>query len=303
MNPLTDDILARFAQDVAPRHVVDAVEPLPREYANESTLLTLTAPTGASIRVVVKRYIDHGTDRSAKARLEYNTLGLLQAHDVCVPEPLYLDEDGRLFGAPAMVTRFIDGKSMWYSSDGRHCARELARMLARIHAIPVDSTLQALLLDANAAALWFTDAGEIPSYMSSHPDGPIIWEAVPELLAARTPPAPALIHLDYWMGNVLWRDGRICAVFDWEEAGYGDPAVDVGYCRMDMFLSGMGKDAADTLLAVYEAETGRPVENLSLWEYAAAPRCMADPAWEAECRSELRSFIAETHRRSGWNAD
>ncbi len=170
-------------------------------------------------------------------------------------------------------------------------------MLVRIHSAPVDETLQALLLDANSEALWFVKPEGIPPYMETHPDGRMIWDALPQLRADRQDVKPTLVHLDYWMGNVLWRDMKIMAVLDWEEAAYGDPAVDVGYCRMDMFLSRLGLEAADEFLAVYEAEMGRRVENLGLWEYAAAPRCMHDPAWEKECRAELRAFIAETRMR------
>jgi aminoglycoside phosphotransferase (APT) family kinase protein len=37
-----------------------------------------------------------------------------------------------------------------------------------------------------------------------------------------------LLHGDYWPGNILWRDGTIEAVVDWEEAQFGDPALHLG---------------------------------------------------------------------------
>jgi hypothetical protein len=61
---------------------------------------------------------------------------------------------------------------------------------------------------------------------------------------------------------------------------------------MDMFLSKMGKAAADELVAAYEAERGRPVANLALWELAAVPRPLHDPNWLAVVREELAQFIA-----------
>lgn len=294
---LPDQAVAQLVSEISPRYDVFAIAPVTEEYANESFVLVVKTPKGLEEKFVIKRYVDHGTDRSKKARLEYNTLSLLKAHEVRVPEPVYLDADGSLFGAPTIVTRHIAGKTMWTSPDGLHCAREMAQMLARIHSIPVDGELQKLLLDGNAEALWFMKPEGIPPYMQTHPDGQMIWESIPKLISTRAEVKPVLIHLDYWMGNVLWDDMKITAVFDWEEAAYGDPAIDVGYCRMDMFLSRMGLAAADELLAVYEAEMGHRVENLSLWEYAAAPRCMHDPSWEEYRRQELRDFIAQTRKR------
>ena len=55
---------------------------------------------------------------------------MLQAHNVPAPRPLYLDESGKLFDAPALVTGYLAGETMLSSSDSLHCARELAKTLA-----------------------------------------------------------------------------------------------------------------------------------------------------------------------------
>ncbi len=68
---------------------------------------------------------------------------------------------------------------------------------------------------------------------------------------------------------------------------------------MDMYLNGMGRETADRFLHEYEAAAGRTVENLALWELAAAVRPMHDPEWEAECRDELLDFIADARARAG----
>jgi len=67
-----------------------------------------------------------------------------------------------------------------------------------------------------------------------------------------------------------------------------------------MLLMGL-PEAAVEFLRVYQAETGRAVENLGFWEMAAAVRPMDDPAaWELDqaYRAEiLRQFIAEAISR------
>ena len=45
---------------------------------------------------------------------------------------------------------------------------------------------------------------------------------------------PALLHGDYWPGNVLWEDGRLAAIIDWEDASVGDPLVDVSNARLEI---------------------------------------------------------------------
>lgn len=53
-------------------------------------------------------------------------------------------------------------------------------------------------------------------------------------LEASAPPerAPSLVHGDFHYGNLLYRDGRVAAVLDWEIAELGQPMLDVGCLGM-----------------------------------------------------------------------
>ena len=112
--------------------------------------------------------------------------------------------------------------------------------------------------------------------MSGHPLSDTIYSAIRELRFGIRKVPPVFLHMDYWPGNVLWLDGRVSAVLDWDAAAYGDPALDVGYFRMNMYLRGI-KEAADIFLDHYEAARG-PVRNLGFWELACAARPLPDPA-------------------------
>ena len=169
-------------------------------------------------------------------------------------------------------------------------------MLARIHQNPVLPDDILFLMDVNKETLWFLRGG-IPDYMEAHPDGEFVRHAVIDLLADADLSRKTLVHTDFWTDNLLWDGREIIAVLDWEEAGYGDPAIDVAYCRMDMWLNGMGRDAADRCLRVYEEAVGREVENLPLWELAATVRPMFTPSWLKDVRDELRAFIADVKLR------
>jgi aminoglycoside phosphotransferase (APT) family kinase protein len=146
-------------------------------------------------------------------------------------------------GYPGIVTGYVPGEMLTSPADPLSCARAMATVLARIHSVPCDPEAKGFLLDANSEATWFLRSGAVPDYMDVHPDGAAVWQMMHDLLPAMQPVTSTLVHIDYWLGNVLWDDqGRITAVVDWEEAAYGDPGIDVAYCRMDMFLKKVSDD-------------------------------------------------------------
>ncbi|MBI3689801.1 MAG: phosphotransferase, partial [Mycolicibacterium aromaticivorans] len=57
------------------------------------------------------------------------------------------------------------------------------------------------------------------------------WQQVADALHVATPPpiAPAIVHGDFRLGNLLADEQGITAVIDWEIWSVGDPRVDVGW--------------------------------------------------------------------------
>jgi aminoglycoside phosphotransferase (APT) family kinase protein len=295
---------ARALLDViAPGSAVLAIDSLPGSFSNFTHLVEARSADGSVFRVVVRRYaVSALYDRGEKARREFKTLELFQENGVPAPQPLYLDEKGTLLGIPGIVTSYVPGEVILSPSEPLSCARALATTLAKIHSVPCGAEAKGFLLDANAEATWFLHSGVVPDHMAAHPDGAMVWQAVHDLLPDIQRVRPALVHIDYWLGNVLWDRGRITAVVDWEEAAYGDPGIDAAYCRMDMFLNGMGRRASDEFLNVYEAEMGRRVANLGFWELAAAIRPIHSPVgWITGSLAEERfgQFIADAWSRAG----
>lgn len=257
-------------------HLID-IRLAPGSYSNFTHILTVREPSGAEFSIVVRRYQAFGHyDRGQKARREYAALQCACRNGIPAPQPLYLDDDGALLGIPGIVTRYVPGAQVESPADPLAWARALAETLARIHAVPLDFTPRSLLLDANDEATWFLHSESIPDFMRDHPDGGRVWQAVRSGFPRLLPVPPTLVHVDYWPGNVLWDNGRVSAVVDWEEAAFGDPAIDVAYCRMDMALRGMPQ-AANEFLHAYETTTGHPLANVGFWELAAAARPMFSP--------------------------
>ena len=212
------------------------------------------------------------------------------------PAPLLLDETGELLGLPGIVTEFVSGKQIKPPTEAARwgeMAATNARMLAQIHRVPYTESDKAFLMDDNVEVAWFIKDGTIPDYMRRDPDGEMVWQLVNEHWHRRIPVTSRFQHTDYWSGNILWEGDQISAVLDWEEAGYGDPAGDVAYARMEYFLEGM-PEAAETFLRVYMAESGQALPNLPLCELAASARPMIHMAgWMTRPNMEerFRRFI------------
>ncbi len=83
---------------------------------------------------------------------------------------------------------------------------------------------------------------------------------------------PVVLHGDYWPGNALWRDGRLVAIVDWEDAMFGDPLADLSVARQELWWF-FGPVAAREFTARYHAL--RPAADLTalpLWDLRAALR-------------------------------
>jgi aminoglycoside phosphotransferase (APT) family kinase protein len=284
INAPSPELLQAVLELIEPGSTFVALHSLAGDFSNSTHLVDGRSPDGSLFQVVTRRYAVFGDyDRGEKARREFKTLQLLRRHGLPAPDPLYLDDAGAILGSPGIVTRYAPGRLIMERPYPAQWAEMLAKTLARIHQVPLDDADASFLLDGNSEALWFLKSiAQTPPYISAHLKGRALWQAMVEYLPHLVKVAPALVHIDYWSGNILWDNGSISAVVDWEEAAQGDPGIDVAYCRMDMVLCGMS-EAADLFLATYEQEMGRPVANLGFWELAAAVRPMLNPdGWISE---------------------
>ena len=303
LNILQEEIALPLLARVMPGSSLLNVELLPGSFSNHTHRVEVRLPDRNLHRIVVRRYKIFGDyDRGEKARREFKTFELLNQNRVPAPQVLLLDETGEILGAPGIVTGFVEGSLLFEApANVMDWARKLARMLAKIHSIPCGKEERSFLLKGNSEASWFLKYDSPPTYMQEYPGGADLWEMLQELYPNIRAVPPSLLHIDYWSGNILWHKNEISAVLDWEEAAYGDPAIDVAYARMNMFLMGL-MEAADEFLRVYESATGRKIENLGFWELAASVRPMIDPIdWKVDATTGMNillQFIESAKQRA-----
>ena len=140
---------------------------------------------------------------------------------------------------------------------------DLARELARIHAVPLDKVPAAIPLMDTGAALAELKA----RFLAYGGDRPVIALAIrwcedhlPE------PAAPVLVHGDYRMGNVMVDGNGLAAVLDWELAHRGDAHEDLAFGCMSVWRFGrldkpaFGVGSLADYFAAYEAAGGVEVD-------------------------------------------
>jgi aminoglycoside phosphotransferase (APT) family kinase protein len=308
---LSRSTIDRLLGLLVPGSSLSSVSLMKGGFTNFTHLVDATAPTGEFMRLVVRWYSDLYQDPAEKARVEYGALRLLDANDVPVATAMYLDEAGAVLGSPGIVTSFLPGRLVVSPRSQQGWAAGLANTLARIHSIGCDEPTRDVLFDAEPVVTYFLDWDGFPEKLASHLDGSAVWDVIQSLKKSARQVLHGLVHTDFWMGNVLWSRNEISGIIDWETAAYGDPAIDVAYCRMDMCMVGQF-EAADCFLMSYEAATGRHVENLELWELVAVAGVMPDPArwlsyWQEvgdtwstpeSMRRNLSRFMTDALRRA-----
>jgi len=106
-----------------------------------------------------------------------------------------------------------------------------------------------------------------------------------------------LVHGDFWPGNILWKDGRLAAVIDWEDAELGDPLADVANTRLEI-LWAFGFDAMNSFTSHYRSTASIDFNDLPYWDLCAALRpafrigeWAGDDATEIAMRESHKLFI------------
>ena len=205
----------------------------------------------------------------------------------------------------------LPGEPDFAPVDQKRMTEQLACALARVHAVPLDDELCRLL--EREPDDWRPEAKE-PAQLDESLDEARLRAALSELGAWPRRNAQVLLHGDYWPGNVLWQDGQLSAVLDWEESGLGDPLSDIAITRLDV-LWAFGDAAMDSFTACYREQTDidwqelprwdlrvalRPMGNLARWAAAYAPPPISRPDIdEHSMQAGHRRFVARALQSLG----
>lgn len=192
---------------------------------------------------------------------EYRVLVAVRASGINGPKPRYLSEGDP---HPFLILEYIEGAIDVKPADLETYLGRYADQLVQIHR---------------------TDLAGFPFLENQKDDyweRPLPWNdgmretEVREALKQHPPLTSnprVLRHGDFWPGNVLWREGEIAGVLDWEEAMIGEPLADLAICRLDVWWA-FGREASDRFTDMYQSRMNLDLADLAYWDLRAALRPM-----------------------------
>ncbi|MBB6001153.1 phosphotransferase family protein [Streptomonospora salina] len=246
--------------------------------------LTYTVTDGRGRWVVRRPPLGHVLPTAHDMGREHRVISALADTPVPVPYTVLLCEDTEVIGAPFYAMEHVEGVP--YRSAEQLDALGAART-SGIAASMIDTLVDLHAVDP--AAVGLADFGKPEGFLerqlrrwkkqleaSRSREIPGI-DRLHERLSARIPasPAPAVIHGDYRLDNLLVSaDDEITAVLDWEMSTLGDPLTDlaliityssaamVGSSTVSNAHTAEGYPDADEIITRYARRSGRDVSAL-----------------------------------------
>lgn len=257
---------------------IEAIRPLTTGFSNETYLidgpdLILRLPPSAGAML-------DGHDVIAQAAI-YRELGAAPGAPP-VPRVVLTCDDAAVLGARFFVMERVAGESIhdldlqpWFIEGSDAFRRDVAQRwvsvfgaLARLKPLEV---LGAPVSPEDDARTWQAFAQSANS--------PRLVEQYDRLLSRPAPRSglPSVVHGDTKLSNLMWLDGQVSAVLDWEMALNGEPLADLGYMLYG-FASPFhgattpqkqpGMPDRDQVIAWWEAASGRSAEGVFWHEIA-----------------------------------
>lgn len=216
---------------------------------------------------------------------------------VAIPVPLALGAPGEGYPHPWSVRRWLPGDALSAASgvDQAALASDLAGVLAALHAAPADGgpppgpdsfgrggPLAHYDAEVEAALAALGDRVDAA-------DCRALWTAARD---AEDPSAAVWVHGDVAPGNLLVRDGRLCALIDFGQLCVGDPACDLVMAWTHFDADGRAVFRAALPLA---PAAWRRARGWALWKalIVLAGQPGANPADHDRAAAVVRAVLAD----------
>ena len=292
-----DELLAAIASRIEPGATLLEHRPLTGGVSAHIHAVRYRSGDGRTREVVVRRHgaADWKPRTSHVTRVEYTLLTALHTAGLAVPEPLLLDVSGDLFPSPYLVLEMVPGTTKVAAAQLDTALAQMAAFLVRLHTLSVAAEVSEVLPareDPVTGALQYL------------PNTPELANERAIIANWQVSSAPrALLHGDFWPGNVIWREERLAAVIDWEDAALGSAMSDLAACRAELMVA-YGNRPMDRFTDHYLASSTLDTSDLVLWEIyvsSAALATLADwglaPDVESRRRTATAAFLQAALQR------
>lgn len=300
-----------IAQRIHSGAVLTRAEPLQGGVSAQVILLEIRLPEGDQREYLLRIHgeIDRMRDPEI-ATHEYELLKRLHEAGLPVSRPVLLGKPGDPAPAPYIVVTFIRGKTEFSPPDLSRVLRVSAAMLAEIHAVGSRIPGLDFLPERREQVMGWIH------HQPDEPDEALLESRLREKLRSIFPieraNEPTLLHGDFWPGNLIWENGELAGVIDWEDAEIGDPLSDLSIARLEI-LWAFGRQAMDEFTRSYRAlkpeldysslphwdlfSALRPAGQLEEWAESWGPNGRADVTYDT--LRQAQNWFAEQALRGG----
>ncbi|MBW2314209.1 MAG: phosphotransferase family protein, partial [Deltaproteobacteria bacterium] len=208
---------------------------------------------------------EHGVIPPYDITREYRLMAEVGAAGILAPKTLYLEEDASAIGGRFMLMAHVDG--VVYGSRDPRLAEDpellatvqdqFIETLARIHETP--QTVLPAFADGPTSARAEVEVCRRRLEKIERIPAPILRHTL-DVLDRMAPESQriGLLHGDYRLPNLMWKDGKLVGVLDWELARVGDPLSDLAFTQ----TVGIGPCAVEGELAQrYSERTGVEIDE------------------------------------------
>jgi aminoglycoside phosphotransferase (APT) family kinase protein len=270
MAPSTEDKFQQVVQKLDLHSKLLRTWELKGGISAQVTALEIEQPGGHTKKMIVRQHgavdLKHNPHVAAH---EFKLLQLLHSVGLATPTPYHLDQSGEIFPTPYVVIEYIEGTPEFELDHIPDLILQLATHLSRIHKVDV-SKLDVSFLPQQAK-IYAEMLRERPATVDASVDEMHIREALVSAWPIPQRNTTVLLHGDFWPGNILWKDGQLVAIIDWEDSALGDPLADVANSRLEI-LWAFGIDAMHHFTDQYQSLTTIDLTNLPYWDLFAALR-------------------------------
>jgi aminoglycoside phosphotransferase (APT) family kinase protein len=266
------------------------------------TALEIERPNGQTQKMIVRQHGAVDLQQNPQiAADEFKLLQITQSAGLATPVPYYVDQSGEIFVTPYVVIEYVEGQTEFVLDYVADFIPQLATHLAQIHAVDCSSVDLSFL--PRQEQKYTKKVSERPSNLDESIDEGRIRDVLESAGRLSQHNASVLLHGDFWPGNLLWKDGQLVVVIDWEDAALGDPLADVANSRLEI-LWAFGIDAMHSFTQHYISMTSIDFTNLPVWDLFAALRpasklseWAADDIAEKRMRERHRLFITQAFEK------
>ncbi len=298
-----DNKFARVVQKFDPYSTLLRAWELRGGISARVTALEIQRPDGQTKKMIVRQHSEVAFKYNPQiAADEFKLLQRLRSVGLAVPTPYHLEQSCEIFSTPYIIIEYIEGESELTLLHIPNLLLRFASYLYTIHQIDC-SQLDVSFLPQQEKK-YTRILQERPAEVDASLDEGHIRDVLEAVWPFPQRNASVLLHGDFWPGNILWKDGQLVAIIDWEDALLGDPLADVAKSRLEI-LWAFGIDAMQRFTQHYQSMTSIDFTNLPYWDLWAALQpagkmsiwAGGDDVTEKNMRAEHRWFLTQAFEK------